>query len=101
MDMSNATPRYTVIPRQYWLNFKNGATASLYGAIPWTREADKSNWQVVSVGFTVRDNVRGTVGICRKPWDTEAEAHVWADAENARLAAIMLRYEQEKKLLKG
>jgi hypothetical protein len=90
--MSNATPRYEVIPSRAWKNTTTGATASLYGAVPWTVESDKANWSIVDRGYTVRNRSTGTVGIGRQPWTTQAEAQVWADAENARLADIAARF---------
>ena len=38
-----------VIPSKRWENKATGATASLYGAVPWVRDTDKRNWEVVTV----------------------------------------------------
>lgn len=81
---SNARPRYEVIPSKRWCNAATGQTASIYGAVPYTSNADKPNWAVETVGWTWRDNVRGTVGLCRVPAKTEAEAQAVADELNAR-----------------
>ena len=88
--MSNAN-RYEVVPSRRWIH-TSGATASVYGACPWTSEADRSNWQTQDVGFTVYNRVSGTYGIGRMPWPTREAAQMWADSENARLAEIAARY---------
>lgn len=54
--------RFEVVPRRYYRHVLTDRTASLYGAAPWTSQADKANWTLVTDGFTVRDNDRGTVG---------------------------------------
>lgn len=61
-----------VIESKQWRH-ADGRTASLYGAVPYTSEADKSNWSVVTVGYTwLNDN--GTVGLGRVPAKTREEA---------------------------
>lgn len=62
-----------VIPAKRWKNMKDGRTASLYGAVPWTNEAEKPFWKLEQVGWTWK-NGDGTVGICRKPVETYEEA---------------------------
>lgn len=79
--------RYEVIESKAWKR-DDGRTASLYGAVPWTSASEEKRWKVVTRGYTVRDNVQGTVGIGRQPWATRAEAQAWVDKENARLADI-------------
>lgn len=68
--------RYTVIEYKVWKR-DDGATASPYGACPWTSDAEEKRWTLVTRGWTVRDNVRGTVGICKPPWKTKEEAEAW------------------------
>ena len=53
--------RYELIEQKHWKH-TNGATASIYGACPWTNDWDKPNWDVVSAGFTIRDNKTSEVG---------------------------------------
>lgn len=75
--MSATTPRYEVIPSRHWKNSRTGQTASLYGAVPYVNDAEAEGWSLVTKGFTVRDNVRGTVGFGRRPFDTEKEAETF------------------------
>lgn len=74
-------PRYEVIPARLWRNRVTGATASVYGALPWTSEADKSNWEMASVGWTIRDNRDNTVGLGHKPWGTATAAQAFIDTK--------------------
>jgi hypothetical protein len=76
------TKRYEVIPSKVLVR-DDGATASPYGACPWTSEAERARWSAKDVGWTVRDNRTGTVGVGRRPWTDRAEADSWADARNA------------------
>jgi hypothetical protein len=68
-------PHYEVIQSRRWYHKPTGRTASIYGAQPWTHPADKDNWELQTVGWTVRDNVQGTVGFGRVPFQTESEAN--------------------------
>ena len=65
-----------VIESKRWRNGATGATASIYGALPWTVEADKANWSCEVVGYTVRMS-NGTVGCGRRPWATREEAEAF------------------------
>jgi len=65
--------RYEVVKSRYWLNSVTMATASCYGSAPYMSESDKANWSIVERGYTVRDNVTGTVGLGRQPFATERE----------------------------
>jgi len=71
--------RYQVIPSRVWKG-PEGRTASIYGAMPWTKPAEKPLWCIVQQGWTVLDLVRGTVGIGRQPWPTQELAQQWVDA---------------------
>lgn len=51
----------------------DGRTASLYGAHPGP------GFEVVTKGWTIR-HPDGTEGIGRKPFETQAEAQAWIDA---------------------
>lgn len=77
--------RYEVIESKTWKR-DDGATASIYGAVPWTSSSEEKRWKIVPRGFTVRDNVSGTVGIGKQPWATRAEAQAWVAAQTAREA---------------
>ena len=61
-----------VIESKAWVH-TSGRKASIYGAVPWTIDADKPNWSIVTTGYTLRmDN--GTVGYGRPPLPTREEA---------------------------
>lgn len=79
--------RYEVVESRSWKNSRTGATASLYGAVPYQRDAESEGWAVVTNGFTIQDNVRGTVGIGRKPFTTKAEAQTVADEMESRVVS--------------
>lgn len=63
-------PRYEVIKARVWRH-PSGRTASVYGAYPG------DGWTMIDAGWTVRDNVTGTVGIGRQPWATREDAEAW------------------------
>lgn len=89
--------RYEVIESKAWKR-DDGATASIYGAVPWVTPSEEKRWKLVTRGYTVRDSERGTVGIGRQPWATRAEAQAWIDKETARLAELEVsRQERIKK----
>jgi hypothetical protein len=71
----------TVIPHKHWRHV-SGRTASIYGASPWTSQADKPNWTLVERGYTTL-NPDGTVGCGRPPCATIEEAQALADRQNA------------------
>jgi len=73
-----------VIPSKRWVNRKTGRTASIYGAQPWSSPVEEADWEIETVGWTVRDNVSGTVGIGRIPWTTQEEAQAWVDKKQAQ-----------------
>jgi len=70
--------RYEVVESKTW-KATDGRTASIFGSLPWTTEADRANWSIVVDGYTVRDHLRNTVGLGRRPFETQAEAQVVAD----------------------
>lgn len=72
-----------VIESKRWKNVKNGCTASIYGACPYTNDAEKQDWIIEVVGYTWRlDN--GTVGLGRIPAKTREEALAVMDKFNGR-----------------
>jgi hypothetical protein len=73
-----------VIPARRWRH-KNGATASLYGAVPWSGAPGntEADWAVETVGWTWR-NVDGTIGLGRVPAATREEAEEVMRKVNAR-----------------
>jgi hypothetical protein len=73
-------PRYEVIESKRWQN-NAGRTASIYGAAPYLSQSQRvaEEWQIVTVGYTVRNLSDGTVGIGRVPWTTREEAQAWVD----------------------
>jgi hypothetical protein len=64
---------FEIIESKHWKH-TNGMTASIYGSCPWVSDADRHNWVLEVVGYTVRNVKTGTVGIGRKPFKTHAEA---------------------------
>ena len=69
--------KYEVIPAVLWRR-DDGASASIYGALPWRSEAEKARWKREEVGFTVRNPHTNEVGIGRAPWATRGEAEAFA-----------------------
>ena len=67
---------YEIIESKQW-QCTDGRTASIYGACPYVSEADKADWAIKAVGYTVRNMKTGTVGIGRKPFATFDEAAQW------------------------
>jgi hypothetical protein len=57
---------YEVVPARLWVR-DDGATASIYGAVPWVSEVEKARWAIVLKGFTVRNPLTGQVGVGRPP----------------------------------
>lgn len=72
-----------VIPSRRWQH-TSGATASIYGAVPWTRDDDKPNWQIITVGWTW-EHSDGRIGLGRVPAKTEAEAQEVMRKVNSRI----------------
>lgn len=56
----NIPHRYEIVPSRFWKNKITGSTASLYGAVPYTNEADRQNWEIVSNGFVWKDRKTNT-----------------------------------------
>jgi hypothetical protein len=72
-----------VIESKRWRHTPSGRTASIYGAVPWTQEADKANWAIETIGWTWRlDN--GTIGLGRAPAATREQAEQIMRALNGR-----------------
>ena len=63
--------RYEVVESLRYAH-PDGRTASVYGAHPHFGPGS-GGWEIQRVGWTVRDNERGTVG-CGRPPMTHAEA---------------------------
>jgi hypothetical protein len=79
--VGRAMSKVTVEPYRFWLH-TSGRRASLFGALPWTSEADKQNWTLTEKGFTIK-NPDGTRGCGRPPCDTFEEAQALAEKLNA------------------
>lgn len=75
----NKARRYTIIEARQWHNKTSGRTASIYGAIPWTSQTEAANWHIETIGWTVKDNKNGTIGLGRRPFQTFEEAQAWID----------------------
>lgn len=74
--------RYEVIESKQWQS-DDGRTASIYGSVPWKNENDKKKWKIVTVGYTIRDNKSGTVGMGRRPFSDKSDAEKYAEKLNA------------------
>jgi hypothetical protein len=64
---------YEIIESKQW-QCTDGRTASIYGSCPYVSDADKANWSMKTVGYTLLNLRTGTVGIGRKPFATFEEA---------------------------
>ena len=76
-----------VIESKAWKHKDTGATASLYGAVPWSGAPgdQESDWKVESRGWTIRWE-DGTIGIGRQPFKTKQEAQDFLDKKNKKSA---------------
>ena len=77
--------RGEIIESRRWKNARTGATASIYGAVPWTRQGDRDDWEVETVGYTIQWE-DGTIGIGRAPFPTREEAEAWLERDRTRRA---------------
>ena len=75
--------RYEIIESKRWVN-TDGRTASIYGACPYVSDADKANWAVQTVGWTIRDNQRNTVGMGRQPFTSMYDASAFLHNLNVK-----------------
>lgn len=58
-----------IVLSRRWRNMQTGQTASIYGAVPYTRESERADWMIETVGWTWElDN--GRVGLGRPPAET-------------------------------
>lgn len=72
-----------VIESRAWQNKNTGQKVSIYGALPYTTQAGKLNWELITTGWTWRlDN--GTVGLGCIPAKTRSEAVERMKVFNAR-----------------
>lgn len=78
--------RYEVVESRCWRNTRTGRTASIYGALPFLPH-EEHEWRVESRGFTLRDNVDGTVGCGRPAFQRREDAQELADRWNQRILA--------------
>lgn len=70
-----------VIPSYVYVH-TSGRQASPHGSAPWVNESDRENWRLEQRGWTwkVTDhNGVTTIGACRRPAATRAEAEKVAD----------------------
>jgi hypothetical protein len=69
-----------VIPSVQWKHKATGATASLFGAVPWSGSPGdtKEDWEKVTVGWTIR-HPDGTIGIGKPPFHSKGEAEKWVE----------------------
>lgn len=76
-----------VIESRVWRHV-SGATASIYGAVPWTGATgnQREHWTMVTQGYTWEMS-NGTIGLGRVPAKTREEAEEVMRKINARRAA--------------
>ena len=73
---------WEVIESKLWQHKETGAKVSIYGALPWgpgASEAVKAKWEIVSVGWTVRNPLTNEVGVGRPASKTRDEAEKLAE----------------------
>lgn len=64
-----------IVESKIWFNRITGRTASIYGAVPWSTQAQKAEWSLETRGYALRfDN--GTVGHGARPFKTRKEAEL-------------------------
>jgi len=85
---------YEVIPSRRWKNSKTGATASIYGSVPFITTEERAFWSIVDVGWTVRNLANGRVGVGKSPWATKEEAEAWVAADTERRARIAAQHKE-------
>lgn len=84
--------RYEAVPHRLYRNLTNGATASIYGAVPWQTDGEAKNWRVVENGWTVHDRVNNTTGVYACPSGSSKEhAETVADKLNTMTDDIIAR----------
>jgi len=76
-------PQWELCELRVWRNSVTGATASIYGALPYQGEND-GTWAVHHAGWGMR-SLRG-LGVHGKHGTSREEAQAIVDAENVRLA---------------
>jgi len=62
-----------VIESKRWVNRVTGKTASIYGALPYSSDTEKQNWEMQPNGYTWV-NSNGTIGVGRPNAKTYGEA---------------------------
>jgi hypothetical protein len=81
-----------VIEAKHWKNKITGATASIYGAVPYMTTAEAEGWEIVSCGWTW-ENSNGTVGLGRVPAKTYEEAVTVMNRINGKFGCTYCRKE--------
>lgn len=84
MIEAQAAPRYEVVASKVWLNAVTGQKVSPYGAIPWTSDAEKTQWKLVNQGWAIYDSFSNTYGCGRPPFENEQDAQALCDKFNSR-----------------
>lgn len=75
--------RFSVFPSRHWVH-TSGRTASLFGAVPYVRDAESEGWSIKDAGFTIYDSLNNTYGCGRPPFKTAQEAQALCDKFNAQ-----------------
>lgn len=80
-----------VIESRHWIQAETGRTASVYGCKP-----HGEGWSIQPNGWDIYWHGDGTVGRCKAPFATKAEADTFADEWNAKRAAALKAYAEAK-----
>ncbi len=70
-------PYYSIIPHKFWRNKNSGKEVSIYGTVPYISSTDEKEWEIVTNGFTIRNNKTGYVGFYIGRFDTIEAAAKW------------------------
>lgn len=79
--------RFEIVPSRRYRNIQTNATVSIYGACPWCSESEKSAWVTETVGFSIRGNHTGTIGMGQIP------AKIFEEAESRLKKILALFYK--------
>jgi hypothetical protein len=81
-DRRTAAAEDEVIESKHWKHKLTGATASLYGAVPWSgaKGDKKEDWELVSTGWTIRW-ADGTIGRMdgKPPFHSKGEGEAYLE----------------------
>ncbi len=68
---------YEIIKHKVWFNNKTNQTASIFGAVPYSNDIQKSDWIIQERGFTIYNKKLNITGTGNKPFTTYFQALNW------------------------